>query len=779
MTILARLLLTVLAAFWLMASSAAAADERPLYEKEPYDVITLNEANDSTVLKVRPLDLPDRQLPEKLPTQGSFEVTLLDRPGELYRVQWRSVEKVELFEQLLLEEAKKLVRQRRLDEAFDSFLFLEEHYPKNPTVQKGIEDYFYEEAKALHLEGKYDAALAVLDNLRERNPDRPELENALGMTTDKLVEQHVAEEDYQAARAMVRRLKAIYPSHAVVAKWESSFEEQAGKLLEEARQATKDGRLREAFATGHRMKRIWPKLPGAEEFLRALHEKYSRVVVAVTVPAPSGRFGTPDDWASRRIRRLLYRTITEFAGPGIEGGDYICPMGELEIRELGLQMVFRLQPGVRWSSGDAALTGYDLSQRLLTLADPNEPLYRVQWGELLAGVSVEDVYTVRADLHRPHVRPEALLQATVVPYSYHAVPEESGLTNGPYVAASQTPEEATFLADPRYFALRPTQPKEIAERRFDEGAKAVWDLNRHRVDVLDRVNPWDLDKVRQMKDLVVEPYAMPLLHCLVPNVRKPLLAHQAFRRALVYGIHRQAVLNRLLGGKQRAGCRVVSGPFLPGIARDDPMGYAYDAWIEPRGYEPRLAIALAQIALQEVSAKKDENAGQDDDDDDAPATVPNLVLAHPPHEIARKASTEIQQQLELVGISVTLKELAPGAGSRVTDDVDLVYAELAAWEPVVDARRLLDHDGISGGASPYMTQALRQLDEAPDWIQVGDKLHQVHRLAHQEVALVPLWQMTDHFAYHASLKGVGSRPVSLYQNIENWQPAFHYVVEEK
>ena len=37
--------------------------------------------------------------------------------------------------------------------------------------------------------------------------------------------------------------------------------------------------------------------------------------------------------------------------------------------------------------------------------------------------------------------------------------------------------------------------------------------------------------------------------------------------------------------------------------------------------------------------------------------------------------------------------------------------------------------------------------------------------------LVPLWQLVDHFAYRRSLEGVGERPVSLYQNIEYWEPA--------
>jgi hypothetical protein len=38
--------------------------------------------------------------------------------------------------------------------------------------------------------------------------------------------------------------------------------------------------------------------------------------------------------------------------------------------------------------------------------------------------------------------------------------------------------------------------------------------------------------------------------------------------------------------------------------------------------------------------------------------------------------------------------------------------------------------------------------------------------------------LLDHFAYHRSLQGVGGKPVSLYQNVEQWRPAFQYPSEK-
>jgi ABC-type oligopeptide transport system substrate-binding subunit len=109
------------------------------------------------------------------------------------------------------------------------------------------------------------------------------------------------------------------------------------------------------------------------------------------------------------------------------------------------------------------------------------------------------------------------------------------------------------------------------------------------------------------------------------------------------------------------------------------------------------------------------------------------------------------------------------AGQSPGDDYDLLYAELPMDEPLVDVRRLFGPGGTLGGTSPAMLAALRELEQAADLLQASQKLHEIHALAAAELPVIPLWQLVDHFAYHASVKGIGQRPVSLYQNIEQWQ----------
>jgi hypothetical protein len=112
-------------------------------------------------------------------------------------------------------------------------------------------------------------------------------------------------------------------------------------------------------------------------------------------------------------------------------------------------------------------------------------------------------------------------------------------------------------------------------------------------------------------------------------------------------------------------------------------------------------------------------------------------------------------------------------------EYDLLYVEVLMQDPIVDAVRLLGVDGIAGGNSPYLNLALRQLVSATGWKSAHDKLHEIHQLAADEVPVVPLWQLTEFFAYHKSLKGIGHEPVLLYQNVEQWQGQLQLALEDE
>ena len=141
------------------------------------------------------------------------------------------------------------------------------------------------------------------------------------------------------------------------------------------------------------------------------------------------------------------------------------------------------------------------------------------------------------------------------------------------------------------------------------------------------------------------------------------------------------------------------------------------------------------------------------------------------------ACTAIRQQLAAADIAVDLKEL-PAIPGRIPADVDLLYVELAMWEPLVDAPRVLGENGLASACSAQMGEALGQLQRAADWNEVCSRLRRIDRLAHDEVAVVPLWQLPDYFAFRKDFAGIEKGTLTLYQNVEQWKPGFQYPSEK-
>ncbi len=530
----------ILAAALLAFCCAAAHADVPIYLQEPYDEITLDAANENKVLKVEPLKMSPKEIAAKIKTRGKLIVHPKDAPDKTLEIaSWHSVVKVVTFAELILNKGIELSEDGNFDEAFDYFTFLQRKMPRTPGLAEAIDNSLQAEVVRANENKQYDAALALLRKLHRRNPEFPKIENALGKMTDGLVGQYVEKKDYASARVLLYGLAADYPKNAVVARWRARLEGESAPLLAKARAAADAGRWSEAGDLCRRIAVVWPDLPGARELALKVSRKFPRIVVGVGSLAADFTPARLNDWPSRRDSRLIYRTLEEFTGPSAEGGNYVCPVGEITSQDLGRRLSIKLKPGIRWATGKAALCNSDVASRLLEMAVDGNPGYRLDWSDLIESVSISGVYGVNIDLRRAHVRPEAMLQIVLTPLDYRPVAGKPLPTNGPLLIKSQSPRETVFTANSQYFAAEAGQPMEIVERKYDTVAQAVRALKRGDIDVLDRVDPWTLSELRQAKGVIVQPYALPLVHCLVPNLSHPLLADRTFRRALSYGIQPQ------------------------------------------------------------------------------------------------------------------------------------------------------------------------------------------------------------------------------------------------
>ena len=98
-------------------------------------------------------------------------------------------------------------------------------------------------------------------------------------------------------------------------------------------------------------------------------------------------------------------------------------------------------------------------------------------------------------------------------------------------------------------------------------------------------------------------------------------------------------------------------------------------------------------------------------------------------------------------------------------------ATLVKWK---QARKFVDL--TAARTQPLATQAdkIQRLYDAGQTEvlklpQVRQRLIMLHRLMNEDLSLLPLWQTMDHFAYRKTLRGLASRRLELYDDVEQWQ----------
>lgn len=734
-----------------------------LIDREPFDQITLKTSGE--VIEVYPLDLPNRAVPPPEQRKGEIRIRRVLDDDE-YDISWAEIETVALFERRVLEQATASWEQLgNFDEAFQLFYFLQRRYPDLSGLLEEQKRYLAFNAKVLRDQKKYHQALSAIEELYKLDSESAAASQGLNSIATDLVQIYRTKDDLTSAKTLMLRLIQAYGENKLpgLRQVRDELDGLAAVKRDEAQALVKEERFREAFQVCNEMLVIWPNVAGGRELAEKIAELYPLVTVGTHQLSAVFDSSRIDHWASRRTGRLTKRMLLEFEGAGSKGGRYESAFGSSEQGEDRRSLTLQLKPEIQLVDG-SKLTAYSLSQRLRNMADPTHAEYISHWGSLLEKTSVLDVFRLRIDLRRPHVLPESMLQVPVFPEKL----EQQPLADGPYRIAESTPQEMRFLANKNYELGSGRQPAEILEIYYDDRDKALAALQNGLIDILDQISPADARTLQGDPSLEVKQYAHPTLHLLVPNYDHEFLARRSFRGGILQAINRKRIFSQLvLKGEEITGCQVISGPFAPGVGENDPLNYAYDHELQPRNYDPRLSMLLlfmSEYELQQIAEKRGEKEGPKLTD------MKPLVLGHPRDPLIKAICTAIQDQLKLLSIPCQLKELPVGRTRDPDGACDLTYTEIAMWEPINDARRLLRPDGgILGDSSQYLDQALRRLDASQTWTTVRPNLVDLHQLTHYELPVIPLWQTVNYFAHRKGLLNVGSSPVVLYQNVENWQ----------
>lgn len=772
-----------------------------IFEGDPFDRLTLDEANENAVLRVRTIQFPNRQVPAKPKPSDKLRVKLIE-DGKDYDIAWQNIKKVELFENMVLDEARQLAAAGKIDEAFDYYSFLVEQYPRTEGLAQARQLYLFQSAIFAFRQKNYAEALGILEELYTLNPNfrateaSPTVVQSLGSMADNLIGTYVAKNDYRSARILLERLVRMYQAgnEPFAAKWIAQLSELAAAERDKAQMLLSEKKYVEAYDASTKMRNIWPAVPGGEQLLAEMSRVYPLVLVGVSQPAKAFDSRSLIDPAARRAGRLVQRQLMDFSGMGPEGGKYTSPYGSFVRSDDGTSFTFEVKPP---ASGATLLSAFDLSQRLLQVADPKNADYQAAWARLVSAVQVKQGNQVQVDLRLPHVLPAALLQVDALQTTADS---RAGKGFAPYQVFSADANISRFARNDRSPFAIAGQPAEVLERYFDDPQRAILALKRGEIDVLDQVYAPDVAALSQDSNLVVKQYSAPTTHFLLINRENPYLANRTFRRALLYAADRNSLLQQAwLKGQKLPGWRVISGVFPAPNAAGDNVAYGYDDSIPPRDYDPRLALILKVLSQRQLKAEAERKLGEaqakqaaadarqaeaegkppeaegkkpevDVKQAEAPKFRP-LVLGHPADEGTRLACRILVKQWQLVGIEVKLQEFPVGVFRDPQNKCDLTYVHAATWEPIIDAARLFGAEGLAPTDNPYMRLAIKQIESATNWQQVRQRMQQLHQLVHEDVTVIPLWQTYDYYAFRQNLTGLEMNRATLYQNVQQWQPA--------
>ncbi|MEM8679259.1 MAG: ABC transporter substrate-binding protein, partial [Planctomycetota bacterium] len=590
-----------------------------------------------------------------------LRVRLLLFPDREYDISWRDIADIKTFEQVVLEEGQRLLTEGDLDDAYLHFVALHRmgeqagglSRPLAQALDRSLVQLLRAQVAEAFRGGRLVEALALLAEIERKSPGGRGTARGMARIVQQLFDERFAQGDFEAARGFVQ-WASTGTDQLQLSEWAQRAQAQL-----EAYATERVGEARQAFASGdYRMARekiqaALDAVPGstaALELNREIDTRFPGIVVGVTRAADPNQLSAQHDWAARRVARLMQRDLVEILDYGPDGARYHCPYGEVTVESDNQGVLISIDPPDQ--PGRPALSGYDVAQMLLSSREHNVSGDGALRSDLLAAVSVDDVFRVQVDLQSPLLQPLGLL---TLPLDEHA----RALSSYEWIAGDARSNEFRRRNDEGGEAM------ELTERHFDSIPAALAAMRRGEVQVIDRLSPLMAAKAERDLGATKVRYRFPSQHFLIPNQERPLMRQRGARRAIAYAIAREAILQQdLLGGQPVEGCGVLSGPFTIGSSPDDPVAYAQNEEVPVRAYDPSLAITLYAVAQQQVA---DETGEASDPDDWEP-----LKLVYPDDAAIESMVKTIVRYLTAAGIECVIEPLPPGGG-RPEGDWDLWY----------------------------------------------------------------------------------------------------------
>jgi peptide/nickel transport system substrate-binding protein len=684
-----------------------------------------------------------------------------------FEVKRSSIKSIEYFEDMLLAEGDRLVLSRDFARAFEGYMRVKIRNPDWPGLDEHVNRLLFAEGSSALVGGDSDRGLRLLRELLARRRDFPGLLDQLASAYRGWVSRALDLAQFAKGRRILHELEEMAPEHPVVRDLRDRFLARANKRL-------KDGESREGAERLDALTdalRIWPALNGVESLYEKAFAALPTLDVAVCdVPTPLGPWlRTPVD---SRVSRLLYQPLLASDSEDARQGKVTDQLASaVELSDLGRRLTFRLRSGFAWSDGSRQVSASDVARYLIDRTDPNSPKFQARWADILDRVETSDDGRLEVRLNRPLIKLGAWFGGPVGPAHAGvdgrvATSEQHRplVTDGPYrwLGSSEGSLELGLVTDVAKGGVTlPKAIRRLREFRHTAPHAVMTALIQGEVSLAAHVACDQVAALSAVPGIKIGRYTQPVVHLIALDGRNRALKNRSLRRGMSYAIDRKTILEEtVLRRPSDAENVVADGPFPKGSYADAPG-------VKPIGHNPALATMLIAGAAKELGNSPIELKFEYPAIPEAQAVVP--VIA----EALRTAGLPAGLKIE----TIERPEAQLESELRAGRPFDLAYRALRCDEPILEAGLLLcpgydappDTDALGSAASTRILQLLLQLERAADLPTARGLAIQVDRESRDELPVLPLWQVVDHYAWRSRLQGPKQTADHLYQGIESWE----------
>ncbi len=756
-----------------------------LAKSVPFDRITLV---DNTVVEVepvspRPLPTPDLQKAGKSlleleemakkaqararnkrsgrpdDDEDMVVIHILEGEPRDFKVKRASIKAIEYFEDLLLNDADRLIALGDFTRAFERQLLVKTRNPDWRGLDDAVNRLLFAEGSATLLEDD-GRGLRLLNDLLARKPNYPGLVDRLATAFARKIDRSLAAGDFFGGRELLRGLTKIAATHGETGAARAKFVARARALTDAAAKANPSDRVDRLAEAA----RVWPELEGLDRaHAEAFRSEPTIRVAVVDLADPVGPF--PESGAAERAARLIYLPVLanddEASLRGESSGQLLASWSVLE---LGSTWRIGLKPDFRWSDGSRPASAIDVARSLADRASGASPGYNARWADLLDRITVLDENRLEVKLTRSTAKPETWLLDPVGPAHASSdgwVSSVAGgrlpVGDGPFRWKSADAAGTTFEASRSTPADATPRIKRIIEVPAASTLTLAERIGRGEVDLIDHVPPGELAEMAKLPEVKVGAYQSPSVHRLAVDGRTPALANRKLRRGLSMAIDRVTLLqDQILGHPPTGPNKVADAPFVRGSFVADPN-------VNPLEYNPVLAKGLIAAAIKELGGNPIK-----------------LTLEYPSIAEARATVPKIASAIRALGVEVEAIERPESsleAGLRSGRRFDLAYRASRPTDPLRDAGPLLipaydappSSGGFASAASPRILQLLIELDRAPEPQSARRLAVQVDHESRDELPVIPLWQVEDHYAWRSNVRGPAGSTDQFYRGAVTWE----------